>query len=86
MLSCECYEICKNTYFEEDMQMAASVKRLSNVYLINLLLCWCQNYPWSYYFVLKIIPMLKKLKTLSAFTCSKLMIETVEQGVKYAQS
>ena len=68
------------------MQTAASVKRLSNVYLINLLFYWYQNYPWSYYFVLKIIPMLKKLKTLSAFICSKLMIETVEQGVKYAQS
>ena len=68
------------------MQTAASVKRLSNVYLINLLFYKYQNYPWSYYFVLKIIPMLKKLKTLSAFTCSKLMIETVEQGVKYAQS
>ena len=68
------------------MQTAASVKRLSNVYLINLLFYWYQNYPWSYYVVMKTISMLKKLKTLSAFTSSKLMIETVEQGVKYAQS
>ena len=33
-----------------------------------------------------IIKNTKKLQTQPAFTCSKLTIETLEQGVKYVQS
>ena len=37
-------------------------------------------------FVLKDVPLNIRVLTQLAFTCSKLTIETVEQGVKYVQS
>ena len=77
VFSCEFCEIFKNMYFEDHLRKAASWSLWFSLITLKILVD-----ALSYlFYVIRVLS-----NSQPAITCSKLTIETLEQGVKYVSS